>query len=480
MGIYSFKSRRYNAFSLAEMIMILLFVAILAMGSGIILPRKMKPKAAIKQQGLYACTVINGQEHYFSSTKSNTEIPDPSSPQWKQGGCQTNFKVPKYANLLLVTMIGGGGAGKDASVIWEKEKDISDGLLIADGDSYNVEYDGWYHVKMYGQKGEQTHRTPWRNGDCFAESPQGGYTYRFEGDIQLKRGDKLTLNLTEKLDNIMTSFACTDGLFVPTSSEYYIGKDGGEAILKLNSQVIAQIAGSGAGYLRCNPLNPPCVDRYQPYRGEPGKAIIAPTGFSNLKILDPSTSSSAQTDELNDGRVEISYSEDLNPSTKEFTPNGGCGGEAGATNATLYPIFTDNIPSIKIGLGGTPTTSATATMFGTYPAPGGRNGGVCTGSLPTSGSDGDKASGLKNLLSIAGIGAKGAGESGASASEVNGTNGGGFGAGGGGGAIYYTSKPTYNYYLTESQNKQPIQNGVQKWYQGKGGNGTNGLIVISW
>ena len=126
----------------------------------------MKPKAAIKQQGLYACTVINGQEHYFSSTKSNTEIPDPSSPQWKQGGCQTNFKVPKYANLLLVTMIGGGGAGKDASVIWEKEKDISDGLLIADGDSYNVEYDGWYHVKMYGQKGEQTHRTPWRNGDC--------------------------------------------------------------------------------------------------------------------------------------------------------------------------------------------------------------------------------------------------------------------------------------------------------------------------
>ena len=43
--------RTNKAFSLAEMILILLFVAILALGSGIILPKKMKAKDPVVPHG---------------------------------------------------------------------------------------------------------------------------------------------------------------------------------------------------------------------------------------------------------------------------------------------------------------------------------------------------------------------------------------------------------------------------------------------
>ena len=170
----------------------------------------------------------------------------------------------------------------------------------------------------------------------------------------------------------------------------------------------------------------------------------------------------------------------MNESNREFTANGGCGGEAGATNATLYPIIRAEIPSITIGLGGTQTTAATATMFGTFPAPGGRNGTACADVAETSGADGEAATGYKDLPSTGGAGAKGKGESGASASKVNGEAGKGFGAGGGGGSIFYNSTPSYINYLTADENEQTVIDGNLRWYQGNGGNGTNGIVVITW
>lgn len=472
-----------EAFSLAEMILILLFVAILALGSGIILPKKIKDKPPITQHGLYACTLIDGSEYYFSSTKRSTPIPAPDEEGWKKGSCHDNFKVPKYANILNVTMIGGGGAGKDASVVWEKTKSVSDGNLLVNGDKYSVEYEGWYHVTMYGQAGEATWRKPWDNQNCVVQNANGGYVYRFEGDIKLKRGDTLQLTKTEKLENIMTNFACTDGKFVPQKSDFYIGMDGGDSILTLNGSAIANIVGSGAGYMRCNPFNNVCVNRYIVTRGDNGYAKTAPTGFTSLKVYDPNVSPLYQNDVQYDGAVFIKYSEDKNSTTKEFSPNGGCGGDAGATNATLYPILrTTNasIPAITIGQGGTPSVPATATRFGSFPAAGGATGGNCLEVLETSGSDGDFSNGIKDLTSVFGFGAKGKGDAGASATKVDGGNASGYGAGGGGGAIFYNTKPTYNSYLSEEQNKQPVQNGTRKWYQGKGGNGSNGLIVITW
>ena len=148
-----------DAFSLAEMIMILLLVAILAMGSGIILPKKLKKADPQVPHGLYACTIFNNQQYYFKSNSRNAEIPAPGGAGWKLGNCQSNFKVPKYANLLNVTMIGGGGAGKNASVTWDKESKVQDGDLGVHGDKYYVEYDGWYTIYLFGQYGESSWRS---------------------------------------------------------------------------------------------------------------------------------------------------------------------------------------------------------------------------------------------------------------------------------------------------------------------------------
>ncbi len=473
---------RKDAFSLAEMIMILLFVAILALGSGIILPKKLKKADPQTPHGLYACTVFNNQEYYFSSTSKNAEIPAPGGAGWKLGNCQKNFKVPKYVNLLNVTMIGGGGAGKDASVTWDKESKVQDGDLGVNGDKYYVEYDGWYTIYLFGQYGESSWRSEWdlANGGCNVAPAQAGYPYRVQGEIQLKRGDVIQLYKEEKTPNTGTNFFCADNKHRPGKDEYYKGKDGGKTALLLNGAEFVSVNGSKAGVTVCSSTNPPnCTNRYTVTRGANGTLGKA-TGMSDILYMDPSTNAAYQNYPSQDGVASIRYSTTKNSSTREFTPSGGCGGSAGQTSATLYPVLRDTIPSITIGIGGTPTRPATSTSFGSFPAAGGTTGGNCKTSSQTSGSDGDAATGIEKLVSTGGKGAPGVGQAGASAAKVNGENGTGYGAGGGGGAIFYTSTPTYNNSLTEEQNSQPIQNGSRKWYQGTGGNGTNGLIVISW
>ena len=423
-----------DAFSLAEMIMILLFVAILALGSGIILPKKLKKADPQTPHGLYACT--------------------------------KNFKVPKYVNLLNVTMIGGGGAGKDASVIWDKESKVQDGDLAIHGAKYYVEYDGWYTVYLYGQYGESSWRSEWdvANGGCNVAAAQPGYPYRVQGEIQLKRGDIIQLYKEEKTPNTGTNFFCADNKHRPGKDEYYKGKDGGKTALLLNGAEFLSINGSKAGVTVCSSSTPPnCTNRYTVTQGANG-TLGTLSGLSDVLKMDPSANSAYRTYPSQDGVAIIRYSSTKNPSNREFTPSGGCGGEAGQTAATLYPVLRDTIPDIKIGIGGTPDRPATSTSFGSFPAAGGTTGGNCKSVSQTSGSDGDAATGIEKLVSTGGKGALGTGQSGASSSKVDGGNGTGFGAGGGGGAIFYTT----------------IQNGSRKWYQGTGGNGTNGLIVISW
>ena len=471
-----------DAFSLAEMIMILLFVAILALGSGIILPKKLKKADPQTPHGLYACTIFNNQEYYFSSTSKNAEIPAPGGAGWKLGSCQKNFKVPKYVNLLNVTMIGGGGAGKDASVIWDKESKVQDGDLAIHGAKYYVEYDGWYTVYLYGQYGESSWRSEWdvANGGCNVAAAQPGYPYRVQGEIQLKRGDIIQLYKEEKTPNTGTNFFCADNKHRPGKDEYYKGKDGGKTALLLNGAEFLSINGSKAGVTVCSSSTPPnCTNRYTVTQGANG-TLGTLSGLSDVLKMDPSANSAYRTYPSQDGVAIIRYSSTKNPSNREFTPSGGCGGEAGQTAATLYPVLRDTIPDIKIGIGGTPDRPATSTSFGSFPAAGGTTGGNCKSVSQTSGSDGDAATGIEKLVSTGGKGALGTGQSGASSSKVDGGNGTGFGAGGGGGAIFYTTTPTYNSSMTEEQNSQPIQNGSRKWYQGTGGNGTNGLIVISW
>ncbi len=466
--------KKHSGFSLAEMIMILLFVAILALGSGIILPKKLKAKDPLVPHGKYICTIRDGKEVYFLTTKRNDPVPSLDNAGWKTGSCQANFKVPKYANILNVTMVGGGGAGKDASVSWDKGNDIPKGELYVNGDNYNIEYEGVYHITMYGQSGESAWRSPWNGNNCIVETANPGYTYRFEGDLNLKKGDELRIEKEEKIDGTTTNFFCSDGKYKPLPNEYSKGKDGGVISLTLNGKVIASINGSKAGQTRCNAGAYECENRYIVSQGANGSAKKAPSGFSNLKIYDPANGANRQFVEF-DGVVFVEYSDSKNNTTSTFTPNGGCGGGAGKTNSTLYPVLRDTIPPIVIGRGGTSSQPSTATIFGSFPALGGSTGDNCQNVSATQGSSGEAVTAVKGLSSVPGEGAKGG-----SAAKVDGANASVWGAGGGGGAIYYTKTPTYDKSLSAEENKKPIQKGVRKWYQGKGGNGSDGIIIITW
>lgn len=433
--------RKIEAFSLAEMVLILVFVAILALGSGIILPKKMKAKDPVVPHGRYFCTLINGQEHYFLTTNRNSEIPDITNPGWKQGNCQKNFTVPKYANILNVQMIGGGGAGKDASMVAEDEDSTPSAHLATHGEKYSVEVDGWYDINMWGQQGETTWRSTWNDGGCIARDANPGDVAAFSGQIQLKRGDVLQLQLEASTPNTRSNVFCSDGKYKPTESEYRKGNDGGMAYLLLNGSIIAAIKGSLAGTMVCNPIINECESRYVSTDGADGEITSLSSQITNVqKRLTPSGAI---------GSVKIDYSSRNDTSSSASTPTGGCGGSAGQTNATLYPVLRDTVPIIRIGQGGTPTRDATATIFGSFPASGGSRGGYCqTGLSKSQGSDGEASTALQKLPSNPGIGAKG--------SVLNGGNASGYGAGGGGGA---------------AQSESSL---------GIGGNGSNGLLVITW
>ena len=168
-------------------------------------------------------------------------------------------------------------------------------------------------------------------------------------------------------------------------------KTGGKTALLLNGTEIISINGSKAGVTVCSSTNPPnCTNRYTVTQGANG-TLAKLSGLSDVVKMDPTTNSTYQNYPTQDGVAIIRYSETKNPSTREFTPSGGCGGEAGQTAATLYPVLRDTVPSISIGIGGTPSRPATSTSFGSFPAAGGTTGGNCKSVGQTSGSDGEDA-----------------------------------------------------------------------------------------
>ena len=327
-------------------------------------------------------------------------------------------------------------------MVAEDEESTPSAHLAKHGEKYSVESDGWYDINMWGQQGETTWRSTWMDGGCVARDANPGDVAAFSGQIQLKRGDVLQLQLEASTPNTASNFFCSDGKYKPTESEYRKGNDGGKAYLLLNGSAIAVIDGSYAGTMTCNPVINECESRYVSTDGADGKISSISSRFTNVsQRLTPTGSF---------GSAKIEYSSrNSSSSSGTSTPTGGCGGAAGQTNATLYPVLRDTVPLIKIGEGGTASRDATATIFGSFPAAGGARGGYCqTGLAKKDGSDGEASTALQKLPSVPGLGAKG--------STLNGGNASGYGAGGGGGA---------------AQSESSL---------GVGGNGSNGLLVISW
>ena len=68
-------TRKKTAYTLAEMLIVLLIIALIAIGSTPLLVKKGKKQKEKLTHGTYACTVFDGEEYFFHSDKKNYTIP---------------------------------------------------------------------------------------------------------------------------------------------------------------------------------------------------------------------------------------------------------------------------------------------------------------------------------------------------------------------------------------------------------------------
>ena len=130
--------KKYTGFSLAETLITLLIVAIVAIASVPVITKKKATPA--EPSGTWMCTLNSqGQHVVWETGDKNMNDAD----QWKTTGknyCE--FSVPKGARNFAITAIGGGGGGAGAGVeskVWTT--------------SFNVPYAGRYKMAAIGAGG---------------------------------------------------------------------------------------------------------------------------------------------------------------------------------------------------------------------------------------------------------------------------------------------------------------------------------------
>ncbi len=462
MKILSFKQNR--AYSFSEILIVMVIISLIMLASVPLVLKKNKKENKSVTHGTYACAVFDDEEYYFVSDKKNDSIPNTKS-LWAKGKCGTAFVMPHKAGLLNVKLVGGGGAGGSASAGWDNS--IAPQVFYGDT-TYIVPVSGYYDIIVSGTKGGSSSISSWhavidgKNHDCFAGSAQAGENAYFSGSLRLNESDRITVKFeNESMSSL--NLDCSSQVTVPSSQ---IGQNGQNIFVSLNSSTILRVDGSKGGTYKCNSADL-CAKHYEPLQGDNG-SVTTYTSF-----LDKQESFGTNGYEY--GVVILKWS-DRNHTQKAFLPKAGCGGTAGEIKSALYPILRDTLPDIKIGAGGTPQKEPKDTTFGSLRAAAGRNNIVCSADENNyNGTDGKTFTAIESLNSQGGKGGISS-----PSNEINGSSAEGFGSGGGGGAIYFNAMPSYDTSKSYEDNLNPYLNGVQRWYQGNGGNGGSGLLIITW
>lgn len=457
-------TRKKTAYTLAEMLIVLMIIALIAIGSTPLLVKKGKKQKEKLTHGTYACTVFDGEEYFFHSDKKNDTIPY-SKEGWARGKCGTSFVMPYKSGLLNVKLTGGGGAGGDASVKWD---DSVAPRAFYDDNTYIVSTSGYYDIIVSGSKGSSSSVTQWnatidgKEHNCFAETAKAGETAFFSGAVYLNKSDKIDIKFEHESMGSL-NLDCSSQIQIPSSQ---IGQNGKDIVISKNSSTILRVEGSKAGSYRCNSANL-CAGHFEARQGDNG-SVTTYTSFADKE-------ESVGSNGYDYGVVIIKWS-DKNNTQKAFLPKAGCGGTAGEIRSALYPILRNKLPEVKVGSGGTSQKEAQDTTFGSLRASAGRNNVVCS----TKTDDYNGVEG-KTFSAIADLNSKGgAGGISVPTEEINGSDATGFSSGGGGGAIYFDTIPSYDTSKSYEDNLDPFLNGVQRWNQGSGGKGGEGLLIITW
>lgn len=445
-----------RAYSLPEILITLVIIAVIALLTVAIIPKKKMKEKEKPSHGTYACAYFDGVEHYYATTKKDSKIPT-TKDKWSQGKCGQGFIMPAKSGIMDVKVVGAGGAGGSAKGSWDTNFTP---ISTTSSSSYRIEGAGYYDVTIYGGAGQNSSLSVWNalGGSCAAPISKPGRTVMYKGYVYLNSGDMVTVNF---VDGIAAHIDTVCGSTPKPVA--FPGLNGKDISVSINGSTIASVKGSGAGIYSCNP-SLVCSNRFTPIDGSDGT-------FSRASAI---TSIDNKYNVGIDTRVDINWSS-KNTSTRLFKKTPGCGGMSGEVNSTLYPILKNTLPKIMVGKPGTPTTLATATTFGALKANPGENNKFCDPmGDKNNGTKGISFSAIKDLVSYGGN----AGTS--TASSNNGGTASSFGSGGGGGAYFSYTDPVYYTWRTEAENNLKVLDGSTRWYEGIGGNGGSGLLILSW
>lgn len=418
-----------KAFSLAEILLTLMIVAVVALMSTSVVKSKKKKVEDPPSEGMYACTIFNGSSYVFESPNNKATIPA-SISGWTKKRCLDGFTPPKDGVVEVITVGAGGGGGNGGTTTTRAMQETS----FHQTGGFFVDGTGYYDFEIRGTKGGVstlffTNPTVYRFPDA-----QAGTARMISGTVYLEKGDTIDIKFTPGSKAVLPNSSCKNGIDI-----YFVGGNNGDNIhiYKNGYSMGAYVLGSKAGNYSCNP-GQALSYRFSVLTGSTATANFAGATDTNSDLIYSDY-----------GVVYVKWS-DKNESKDVVNTDPGCGGRSGSINSTLYPILSKKLPDVEIGLGGTNGNDGGDTRFGSLTAIGGGGDMICeyVGTNPNNGSNGSSlASPIGNATWAGGAAGK--------TTSVNGSNGVGFGSGGGGGAISGS-------------------------YTGRGGSGAPGLLILRW
>ena len=253
--------KKYTGFSLAETLVTLLIVAIVAIAS---VPVITKKKATpVEPSGTWMCTLNSQGEHVVWKTgDKNMNDADLWTPT-NEDFCE--FSVPKGARNFAITAVGGGGGGAGAgleSKVWTT--------------SFNIPYAGRYKMAAIGAGGNGARGEDWGGSLVPGGGGAGGVGYAEY----------------EFTDNVK-SLSLTRGLVDPNTTDERSGTRGGASKISatyqdnlFKNQTIELInAGGGNGGRGCQSV-PFVCNAWKDFYSKQGSVSISNINNDYIKTIE--------------------------------------------------------------------------------------------------------------------------------------------------------------------------------------------------
>lgn len=177
------------AFSLAEALITLLIVCLVTLASIPVLTKK-KRNPNEYASGQWMCTKnSSGQYVYYTSSDPQGDVQRPDTWKTLPNATSCTFVPPQNAKNFGVTVIGGGGGGRDGV---SEQKDYIDSRNLSTTIGYNK--GGTYNVAVIGGGGGG-HGSDDSGDGCNGVGGQGGAGGAFLGTVNFSGGETLVAQI---------------------------------------------------------------------------------------------------------------------------------------------------------------------------------------------------------------------------------------------------------------------------------------------